>query len=222
MEKQIHDYFDSVTMPKDCAEQIETTLRHSGKRSTPRRIPRPLAAAAMLALVLVAVLNFDSICTSATSFLESITHQLNPGVEDALDKEIGQVEDGLYVGYNGLIADIHSNSSSSQYSATANFLNVENGRMYFVGNGECIDITDKCSAEVAYVYALEDNTGVIHFLIAGGTPDNYGYAEFMYDPNGAQWIAGESYNYLDRNNDWNAYGWLTDAKEKTGFPWSVG
>ena len=98
---------------------------------------------------------------------------------------------------------------------------VRNGRLYFIANGENIDITDECSAEKAFIYTIQDNSGFYHHIIIGGTPENWGYQIFIQNPKGdyGGWVGGEGTNHLDPDNDWDPYGWVLDAAEKLDIPW---
>lgn len=50
-------------------------------------------------------------------------------------------------------------------------------------DGQRIDITDLISEEVPYLYDGSDpDTGLIYYLIVGGTPDNCSYLEWMTAP----------------------------------------
>lgn len=60
-------------------------------------------------------------------------------------------------------------------------LKLENGRLYFTGNGENIDVTDEISSDKAYVYSYQhpERDNETHYFIIGGDVENYdyGYAE---------------------------------------------
>ena len=90
----------------------------------------------------------------------------------------------------------------------------ENGRMYFIVNGEHIDITDQVSETRPYLYQFTDAEGVLHDWIIGKNGpelENYGYAEYL-SPSESDWTAG----YVARTNG-NTAPWLDRAKEELGF-----
>ena len=90
----------------------------------------------------------------------------------------------------------------------------ENGRMYFIVNGEHIDITDQVSETRPYLYQFTDTEGVLHDWIIGKNGpelENYGYAEYL-SPSESDWTAG----YVARTNG-NTAPWLDAAKEELGF-----
>ena len=218
MERKLYDFFEGEAMPEDCAQKIEAQMiRHPKPMIQWRRCA--VAAAAMLVLVLT-LFNADSICAQADSILDEIANALKPEVAQELDKDVGKVEDGVINGYSHLQS---SNNGASVSWGGGNFVTLKNGRLYFTGNGEYIDITDLCSMEKAYIYPLNSGNDTIHYLCVGGTPDNYGYCEFIFDLTDGEypWKTGASFNPKDPNNNWEPYGWYVDEKETLGHPWGI-
>ncbi|MBQ7708126.1 MAG: hypothetical protein IJT72_10155 [Lachnospiraceae bacterium] len=64
------------------------------------------------------------------------------------------------------------------------YYSVENGRLYFVFNDIKQDITDECSEDDYFKYEYTDEDSYRHVIIVGGTVDNPGWAEFMFDKDG--------------------------------------
>lgn len=63
------------------------------------------------------------------------------------------------------------------------FMEVEDGRLFFVLEEERTDITNLVSADTPYIYNGSDpETGMIYFLIMGGTPEKYGWLEWIKVP----------------------------------------
>ena len=90
----------------------------------------------------------------------------------------------------------------------------ENGRLYFIVNGEHIDITDQVSETRPYLYQFTDAEGVLHDWIIGKNgpePEHYGFAEYL-QPSDGVWTAG----YVARTNN-NEAPWLEKAWEELGF-----
>ena len=59
---------------------------------------------------------------------------------------------------------------------------IRDGRMYFVVNGENMDITDQVSQTKAFTYQYVDNQGITHDWVVGLNSENienYGYAEYL-------------------------------------------
>lgn len=96
---------------------------------------------------------------------------------------------------------------------------IRGDRLYFIVNGENIDITGQISETEAFAYEYTDEDGYTHYWLVGknGPETNYyGYGEYIKDADG-KWIGG----YSARTNlDENGKGtyWLEAGKEKIGFP----
>ena len=59
---------------------------------------------------------------------------------------------------------------------------IRDGRMYFIVNGENLDITDQVSQTKAFTYQYVDNQGITHDWVVGLNSENienYGYAEYL-------------------------------------------
>lgn len=55
---------------------------------------------------------------------------------------------------------------------------VKDGRLWFIADGQCIDITDITDGETPYICtSVNPDTGSRAYIIVGGTPDDFGYAE---------------------------------------------
>ncbi len=55
---------------------------------------------------------------------------------------------------------------------------MENDRLWFIADGQHIDITDSIDEDTPYIYtAVNPATNCPSYIIIGGTPDDFGYAE---------------------------------------------
>ena len=97
---------------------------------------------------------------------------------------------------------------------------IRDGRLWFVVNGEHTDITDLISETEPYLYDYTDEDGVVHYWIVGKNgpePAYYGYGEFLYR-DGEGWLGG----YSARTNlpaDGSLPAWLTAGKAALNIPW---
>lgn len=216
MEKQIYDLFESETMPADCAKRIERTLNAPAAGTRPCWI-----RAAVIAVVAVVILFWgfrEEIIHVSADFYDYIIHIQSPEETAPL----GEVMTDVYVSYGGTKVSESKNSAAASISSGLTFpAEVRDGRLCFIANGENIDITDQCSMDTAYIYTMQDKTGIIHHIIVGGTPDNWGYCVIMYHPVQDRWIGGAGHNHCGEASDWETYGWVKDAKEKLNHPFPV-
>lgn len=70
---------------------------------------------------------------------------------------------------------------------------VRNGKLIFVVNGENTDITDIVSTKTPFTYSYTDEESITHYFIVGLNDDsekeNYGYGEYLRDAKG-DWLGG--------------------------------
>lgn len=60
----------------------------------------------------------------------------------------------------------------------------EDGRIWFVANGQRIDITDLIDEETPFIYdGCDPDTKLVDYLIVGGVPGNVGWYEYFRAPN---------------------------------------
>ncbi|MBR2047076.1 MAG: hypothetical protein IKC09_06640 [Oscillospiraceae bacterium] len=219
MERNIREYFENETMPEDTVRRIEDSLRKPRPSTAPL-----LRMAAVFAVVLLAVglfLSTDLMEVCADVFDIPI-HTQKPEATEPL----GQMETEIYVSYGGIVGG-EGEKIDAYISLAPNTgipAEVIDGRLYFTANAEHIDITDLCSEETAYVYALQDNTGVQHYFIIGGTPEDWGYQIFLKVPGMdicGGWICGGSAGATTRASDWKYRQWAHDGQAKVGHPWPL-
>lgn len=63
-------------------------------------------------------------------------------------------------------------------------LELREGRLWFVADGQDFDVTDMIDMETAYIYkTVNPDTGLADWIVVGGTPECYGFYEIMkYGP----------------------------------------
>lgn len=205
MEHEIRKFFASETMPAECAERIEVAM---AKPRRARPLPRVLPAiAAVLALVLM-LGSIPAVRAGAQDIYERFIHTISPELAD----EIGEVEEDHVVLINGFHAT-SGNATGNDLEIwiyeekSVTFCEVRDGRLYFTGNGENMDITDLCSAEKAFVYAITDKDGRVGYLAVGGTPENYG--QYCYFPIVSDQVT--NFEVCDHNSS-STPAWVENAK----------
>ena len=92
---------------------------------------------------------------------------------------------------------------------------IEDGRMYFIANGEEEDITDIVTKGETYSYTYEDDEGCTCLILVGlnaAELESYGYAEFVKSPDGG-WQGGHAHGTCDDAP------WLEKGKQEFNLPW---
>ncbi len=107
-------------------------------------------------------------------------------------------------------SDSISVTFDSESLAFDRYVEVVDERVYFKFETQRIDITDKCSRTSYYRYDYEDEYGVTHIIFVGGSVDNLGWAEFIFDADGT-YIT----NLMHIPSD---SPWLLDAEISIGVP----
>lgn len=250
MEKRLTDAFDQVTMPEACAKKIETRLsampdtasRYQAKPLQESRCSFLAPLAAMLALVLALGLFWkpaeSQVFTepsqptqTETSLMEKAQMQ-----KELIEKELMEKEQSYRFRDSGLRITEGKNQVEAEVNtgAVPQWLKETDGRLYFVGNGEEIDITDQISMDEPFTYAYTD-TGGIRLHIAVGRLDDepyvsiqqsVGWAVWYRDMNEAEdgmqftgWIGGTSSGHWNNTAD-EEYGWHETAQRLLDIPWS--
>lgn len=208
MEQNIHDFFDSTTMPQSCIDRIEEALRQPpvSRRLKPRALN---AAAAVLALVIM-LCSMSAVRVGAHDLYERFIHTVAPELRSQYG-EIAENHVVLFDGFHATSGDATGNDLNVfiYREEEIDFCEVRNGRLYFIANGENIDITDLCSPEKAFVYAVSDKDGRVAYLAVGGTPQNYG--QYTYYPVVSDTVAElETYTSTDDPKP----AWVTDAQNQ--------
>ena len=159
-----------------------------------------------------------------TAFAEAyrfLIHTQNPGVTEPL----GWLDEDLLVSYAGVVNNDTGLIENGICLApnTEEPIAVESGRLFFTANEEHLDVTDLCSEETAYVYVLQDNTGIRHYFIIGGTPDSPGYQIFLQIPGGEYggWVCGGAAGIVTRTSGWMIREWVYDGQRQVDHPWPL-
>ena len=96
---------------------------------------------------------------------------------------------------------------------------IRDGRMYFIVNGENLDITDQVSQTKAFTYQYVDNQGITHDWVVGLNSENienYGYAEYLKTDT---WQGGYSARVNINADGTTEAQWLEIWKAENDCPW---
>ena len=153
---------------------------------------------AVMLLLLAAVISLLTITVSADSVRQLFGWGGN--------MEITQYDDG------GAEVRIHTEKLTEP-------VEIRDGRMYFVVNGENLDITDQVSQTKAFTYQYVDNQGITHDWVVGLNSENienYGYAEYLKTDT---WQGGYSARVNINADGTTQAQWLEIWKQENNCPW---
>ena len=83
-------------------------------------------------------------------------------------------------------------------------------------DGQALDLTGLFSQTDAYVYSYQDADGYIHNVVVGGTAENYGCFEFLYDAEGVYHGGGGT--FPSGYSEASVPDWLAVYKQANGIP----
>lgn len=95
------------------------------------------------------------------------------------------------------------------------YTTAENGRLYLNLNDEKTDITDQCSDTDYFRKDYTDSEGNKHVLIAGGTVESYGWAEYIFNAEG-KYIFNTMNIPTDEANPDETPVWFAKAEKDLG------
>ena len=169
------------------------SIRHS--RTT--RVVRRLCYTATCLVMLFAASN--GICYAATG--KSLVHTIIV-MADGSNVEISE--------------DDNSVTFTIEKTGDLSYTTVENGRLYLNLNDEKTDITDQCSETDYYRKDYTDSEGNKHVLIAGGTVESYGWAEYIFNSEG-KYIFNTMNIPTDETDPKDVPAWFTKAEKDLGL-----
>lgn len=210
MQKQLREVYEQVKMPEECTRRIERSILEEGTEGSQkefwgsRQMLKPVKAATVALVMMVMLFLVDGTVYAWTG-KGIISRIVSFGGNAVFTEETDEN------GNNASTAAL----DTSNMTAPAEF---KEGRLWFKANGENIDITEQVSGQSAYIYDYRDEQGVIHYLIVGGEPESFGYAEFLYDENrNPGWVGG--YFQGGKVGETINPDWLENAKKQLAIPW---
>ncbi|MBR3949472.1 MAG: hypothetical protein IKJ84_02235 [Oscillospiraceae bacterium] len=205
MKEQVKEMFAQITMPEKTERKIRAAME--GKESTVSHRRSGWKQAASLAALVVLIIALSPAARAAVSGW--VVKYFWPGS----DITIYEVNDGEV---EATVAVVDTEAPG--------FARMVNGRLYFVGNGEKIDITDQITEEKPYYYSYVDDYGMTHEMAVGysGSLENFGIYEFIWKEEDGEpvWKVGTGRNFL--NGETNAcYPWVETVWQDLGIPWQM-
>lgn len=210
MQEQLREIYGQIKMPEECTRRIEKAMQEKEAEDARkvftgnRYMPKPARAAAIVLVTAVLLLLAEGTVYAWTG--KGIVSRIVSFAGNAVfTEETDEKGNNISVG----------TLDTSNMAAPAEF---KEGRLLFTANGENIDITEQVSGESAYIYDYRDGQGIIHYLIVGGEPESFGYAEFLYDETKNPGWAGGYFRGGKVGESINP-DWLENAKKQLAIPW---
>jgi len=203
MKEQVRNMFASIELPQETEQRLLKAMEEK-QGSRWKLLPglRPITA---MAAVLVLVL------TIAPTVRAAANKWMVKYFWADSDITIYEVQDG----------DVEATVAVVDTEAPA-FARMVNGRLYFLGNHEKIDITDLIAEDAPYYYRYVDEYGLTHDMVVGysGTIENFGVYEFIWREEDGEkvWNLGTGRNDLDLETK-ACYPWVEIVWEDLDIPW---
>lgn len=205
MKDRVRDMYEQITMPESCIQKVNRAMDAGSQpeKHCTRHVGRTLTAiAAVLALVLL----------------------ISPQARAAVN--------GLMVKYFWPDSDLTIYEETNENGEVVKIVGVDteapafarlvNGRLYFLGNGEKVDITDLITEEKPYYYRYVDEYDLTHYMAVAysDTIENFGIYEFIKDENQGEWVTGTGRNYLHPET-MERYPWVDIVWDEWDIPWPM-
>ena len=203
MKDQIRDMFEQTTMPRDTEMRIRAAM---GRRQPAKSRWKPaVTAAAVLAMLLL------------------ISPQARAAVEGWVMKYVFSGSDLTIYQQTDPQGNVTGIMATVDTEAPA-FAQIVDGRLYFLGNGENLDITDEIAEDNPFFYTYVDNYGLTHAMAVGysGSIENYGIYEFIWEDVDGQrdWVTGSGRNFLSSETE-TRYPWVDLVWQELNVPWPM-
>lgn len=179
MQELYQNTFNKVIMDETRKQDIRNHLQQSSVKKS-RHIPtwvKVSAAAAVLLGITLCIPTSRSAVFAAANHLAAILHLENGVTVSYEEKNDGTEESTEY-------AVQESDILTSDDDPDKSYFEIVDDRIYFVLNNIREDITDQCSNTDYYRYEMEREDGGRSVILIGGTVNNCGWAELIFDSNG--------------------------------------
>lgn len=203
MKDQIRDMFEQTTMPRDTEMRIRAAMDR--RQPAKSRWKPAVTAAAVLAMLLL------------------ISPQARAAVEGWVMKYVFSGSDLTIYQQTDPQGNVTGIMATVDTEAPA-FAQIVDGRLYFLGNGENLDITDEIAEDNPFFYTYVDNYGLTHAMAVGysGSIENYGIYEFIWEDVDGQrdWVTGSGRNFLSSETE-TRYPWVDLVWQELNVPWPM-
>lgn len=99
-------------------------------------------------------------------------------------------------------------------------LSLEQDRLWLVARGQRLDVTDQVDEKTPYVDTWWDEEDTLHYVIVGGTTEDYGWFEGIKLADGSGGGAGVPYSRTDLPPDAEDPEWLIQGRQQLQALWA--
>ena len=203
--KEMKDMFAGITMPEETERKVRAAMDTGARRQKRPILPTVAALTAMLAAVIM--LSPAARAAANQWMVKYFWPDSDITIYEVKDPD-GEVE--------ATVAVVDTEAPA--------FARVVNGRLYFLGNGQKIDITDQIKEDAPYYYTYVDEYGMTHEMVVGysGSLENFGIYEFIWKEEAGEkvWTTGTGRNFLS-NDTGTRYPWIETVWEHLDIPWPM-
>ncbi len=162
MENQFKSTYSKIKIDDSRRTEMETVIG-SKKNKNAIWIHSSLAVAGLIAVLFIIPATRTQIVNAATNLIRVFT-----------------------AGGQEITVEQHPDESvvSIDYDENKSYSLVENGRLYLVVGDVKIDVTNQCSDTEYYRYEIVNNDGSRNVIFIGGTINNPGWVELIFDASG--------------------------------------
>ena len=169
----MRETFDKVVMDEARSEEIRAGLMKKKKAKKTWLAPVAAIAAAIAIIMIV---------PGTREFVVKAAETLYGSFRSTFNNLTIEIEETSYTESSDV--QIHQVTVYYDFENAEPWAQVKDGRLFFVLNGKWTDITGKCSATEYYSYEKKDENGYRTSLFVGGTPDDYGWGQLVWNPQG--------------------------------------
>ena len=207
MKEPLWEMYDRITMPQETQKKIHQAMmqKEATKKISVRTIAKRFASVAAVFLLLLVVSP-----TARAAMNQWIVKYFWSDSDITIYEQVGV--DG----------EVEATVAVVDTEAPA-FARIVNGRLYFMGNHEKIDITDLIKEDTPYYYRYVDEYGLTHEMAVGysGSLENFGIYEFIWkETEGIKnWTMGTGRNFMNAETE-KCYSWVDIVWEDLDIPWN--
>lgn len=209
MKEYVKEMFEGITMPEETEQKIRMVMAED--REPERKYSGSLRRIAAAAAVFVLIFALSPTARAAVNNI--VVKFFFPGSDITVYEETDENGDTVSI----VVVDTEAPA----------FARIVNGRLYFLGNGEKIDITDQIAEEEPYFYTYKDDYDLTHYMAVGysGSIENFGIYEFIREEKEGQkdwegWVTGTGRNFLNPETE-TRYPWVDIVWAKLNVPWPM-